>query len=236
MILLLLIMTSGWSQNANLDYRYAIKIYNLTSFEDYHKSEKPGDTSYNMYSYTYTMLKILQPTIAFQWKNTKNNLHEIEFTGFMSGKYGTTTEINNDTTDVSSTVSGNDVLATLISVRYEYIVNFSKTKDRKLVPSIGFGINPYYRYHQYLPKVSSSFQTSEQYLGAKLFIIPRLSYYLTSTLFIDLNIPVCVAEMYYTSDKCEDPTLPVEERTISSVNFREFPKIFSGRIGIGLKI
>ena len=236
MILLLLFMKSGWTQNANLDYKNAIKIYNLTSFEEYNKSKKPGDTSSNNYCYTTTMLKILQPTIAFQWKNKKNNFHEVELTSFMLGKLGTKTEIKNDTSNDRQTISGNDVISTSLSARYEYILNFNKSKDRKFVPSLGLGINPYYRQNKYMPKISTSFPASEQYLGVKIFLTPRLSYYLTSKLFIDINIPICFGEIYYTIDKYEDPTLTIEQRTTSSVDFREFPKIFSGRIGIGLKI
>jgi len=67
-------------------------------------------------------------------------------------------------------------------------------------------------------------------------ITPLLSYYLTSKLFIDINIPICLGEIYYTIDKNEHPALRIEQRSISSVNIREFPKIFNGRIGIGLKI
>jgi hypothetical protein len=235
-ILLLLFIKSGWTQNANLDYKNAIKIYNLTSFEEYNKSKKPDDTSSNNLYYTTTMLQILQPTIAFQWKTKKNNFHEIEITSFMLGKLGTKTEIKNESTNIGQTISGNDVISTSISARYEYILNLNKSKDRKLVPSLGFGTNPYYRQNRYLPKISSSFPTSEKYLGVKLFLTPRLSYYLTSKFFIDINIPICIGEIYYTIDKDENPTLTVKQRTTSSVDFREFPNIFSGRIGIGLKI
>lgn len=235
-ILLLLFMKSGWPQNTNLDYKNAIKIYNLTTFEEYSKSKKINDTSSNHFYYTTSTLQILQPTIAFQWKTKKNNFHEIELTSFMLGKLGTKTEIKNDTTNIGQTISGNDVISTSISARYEYILNFNKSKDRKLVPSLGFGINPYYRQNKYLPKISSSFPTSEKYFGAKVFLTPRISYYLTSKLFIDINIPICISEIYYTIDKDENPVLTVKQRTTSSTDFRGFPKIFSGRIGVGLKL
>jgi hypothetical protein len=235
-ILLLSIMTSGWTQNPNLDYKYAVKIYNLTSFEEYSKTKKPDETSASSYYTTTSMLQILQPAVAFQWKTSRNNFREIELTSFMSGQVRTKTELKNDTADISQTVGDNKVLSTSVSARYEYIVNFNKQKDKKLVPSVGFGVNPYYRQNKNLPGVSSSFSATEKYLGVRLFITPGLSYYLTSKLFLNINIPLCVGEIYYMVDKDENPLYSANQRTTSSVNFSEFPKIFCGRIGVGLKL
>ena len=90
--LLLLFMKSGWTQNTNLDYKYAIKVYNLTTYDEYERSRKITDTSSIDYSYTTITFQILHPTFAFQWKTKKNNFHEIELTSFMLGKLVTKTE------------------------------------------------------------------------------------------------------------------------------------------------
>ena len=226
----------GYTQNTNLDYKYALKVYNLTTFEEHTRSRRLSDTASYRLQYTSTVLQILHPTIAIQWKTSKNNFHEIELTSLMLGKLGAKTEIINDTTNIGKILNGNDLITTAISIRYEYILNFSKSKDRKLVPSLGFGVNSYYRQNNYTPKISSSFPTSEKYLGIRTFINPRLTYYLTSNFFIDVNIPICFFDSYFLTDKEDNPTIPVQERTINSFNYNQFPKIFSGRIGVGLKL
>lgn len=236
MFLLLLFIKSGWAQNTNIDYKNALKIYNLTSFDEYEKSRKINDTSSDAFYYTTKTLQILHPTIAFQWKTKKNNFHEIELTNFKLDKLETTTENRDDTAGNGQVISGNNLITTSISARYEYILNFNKTKVTKLVPSLGFGINPYYRQNKYSPKTSASFSTSELYLGAKVFVTPRLTYYLSSRLFIDINIPICFFDLYFLSDKEDNPSIPQEERTISTFNFNQFPKVFSGRVGVGLKL
>ena len=96
-ILLLLFIKNGWAQNTNLDYKNAIKIYNLTTYEEYQRSEKLNDTSSSYYNYTTTNFQILHPTIAFQWKTKKNNFQEIELTSFIIDKAVTKTEIKNAT-------------------------------------------------------------------------------------------------------------------------------------------
>lgn len=236
LLLLIIVVKTGWTQNTNLDYKSALKIYNLTTFEEQTKSRRLNDSSSYRYQYTNTTLQFLHPTIAFQWKSKKNNFHEIELTSLMLGKIGTQIEIINDTTNNGQTISGGDQKTTVISARYEYILNLNKSKASKFVPSIGFGINPYYRQNNYSPKISSSFSTSEISVGMRTFITPRLTYFVTSKLFIDVNIPLCFFDTFYFVDKEENPAIPVQQRTITTFNYSQFPKIFSGRLGVGLKL
>jgi len=229
-ILSLVFIKNGWTQNTNLDYKYAIKIYNLTSFDEY--KETKSDTN----AYSTKTLQILHPTVAFQWKTKKNNFHEIELTNFMLSKVGTKTEIVNNTTGNRQIVSGNDLTTTLISLRYEYILNFNKSKDKKLVPSLGFSINPYFKQNNYSPTISTSFPTSEVFIGARTFITPRLTYYIKPKIFIDINIPLCFSDTYYLRDKEDNPALAANKRTNTSYDVGLFPNFFSGRLGIGLKL
>ena len=58
----------------------------------------------------------------------------------------------------------------------------------------------------------------------------------TSKLFIDVNIPLCFFDTFYFVDKEDNPAIPVQQRTITTFNYNQFPKIFSGRLGVGLKL
>lgn len=234
--LMIIVFKIGWGQNTNLDYKSALKTYNLTTFEEQSKSRRLNDTSSYRIQNSSTSLQILHPTIAFQWKSKKNNFHEIELTSLVLGKNGTKTEIINDTTNNSQIINGENLTTTAISLRYEYILNFNKSKDSRFVPSIGFGINPYYRQNNYSPKISSSFPTSEISVGMRTFITPRLTYFVNSKLFIDINIPLCFFDTFYFIDKEDNPSVPVQQRTITTFNYNQFPKILSGRLGVGLKI
>ena len=228
LLVLVFVLKFGWAQNSNLDYKYALKIYNLTAYEEYSKS-----TSY--LNQTKTTFQLLHPTIAFQWNNSKNNAHEVELTYFNVANFEAYSLAQDTINDVIQNL-GDDVISSVISVRYEHILNFNKSKDQKFVPSVGFGINPYYTQTNYSPKISSLFPHSELYVGTKLFLTPRLSYFIGSKFFIDVNIPICISNIYFTSDKNENPTYEIEERTTSSFNVDLFPNIFTGRIGIGIKI
>lgn len=233
-ILLLLFVKSGWTQNTNLDYKNAVKIYNLTTFE---KNIKVfGDTSSFIRS-TINTLQILHPTIAFQWKTKNNNFHEIELTNLMLNKVGSSSEVINDTIgNVQIAGSGADITTTLISVRYEYLLKFNKSKDTKLVPSLGFGFSPYFYRNNFNPRTSFYYPVSETIFSVRTFITPRLTYFISSKVFIDLNIPISFFEANFLIDKAEDPLLPEKQRTTTTYSYENFPKVFYGRIGVGLKL
>jgi hypothetical protein len=227
------LISTGWTQNTNLDYRNGLKIYNLSTFEENFKSIQLSDTS--SYQFTNTSTQILHPTIAFQWKAKNNNFHEIELTNFEIGKTGAKTEFVADTNGIPF-VSGQDIVTTALSVRYEYILNFNKSKDSKLVPSLGFGVNPYFRKNKYSPMASSSFPASESSFGLRAFITPRVTYFITQKIFVDFNIPLYLFDNFILTEMRDNANLPVEQRTVSTYNFNQFPKFISGRIGIGIKL
>jgi hypothetical protein len=228
---LLFFFQTGWSQNTYLDYRFAVKFYNLSTYADYGKST--SDINQYPFGFTDTRLRILHPTFAFQWKTKKKNFHEIELTDFMLGITGKNEEI--DTAGNGQPIYGDELITKSISARYEYILNFNKLKNTKFIPSLGFAINPYFGQFHYSPGAPNDFQTSEKYIGAKVFVTPRIMYNLSQKVFFDLNIPVCLFDMYFQSYKDENPTLSIEEQKTNTLNFYEFPKLFSLRVGVGIK-
>ncbi|MEI8046528.1 MAG: hypothetical protein WCI92_04045 [Bacteroidota bacterium] len=221
------------AQNANLDYKYAVKAYNLASYYTGSILAKISDSS--DITFTTDDLKILHLSLAFQWQNKKKNFHELELTSFELGKLSNQDELSGGSGS-GNTIPRNGVISTNIAFRYEYIVNFNKAETRKLVPSIGFGGSPYYRLYKYEVKYEWQSPLSQQFIGFSLFATPRLSYYLSSRVFFDMNIPICVFDFNYMINKLDVPFLELSERTTSVLNINMFPKILSGRIGIGLKL
>lgn len=227
------LLQTGWSQNENLDHKYAVKLYNQTTFENYGKTE--SDSIYDHYVYTDKRLQVLHPTFAFQWKTKKNNFHEVELTNLSLDKAEMDVVLY-DSTGTGQSISGAEIVTTSVSIRYEFILNFNGSGGNKFVPSLGFAGNPYYRQINNIPKVSDSYRTSDKFLGARAFVIPRISYYFSSKFFVELNIPICFFDLYFQSEKDQDPRLSVKDQTTSTANFDLFPVFFSGRVGVGVKL
>ena len=105
-ISLSLLTTIGLAQNNHLDYKFGLKVYNLTSFEKNTKLTILDDVTGLSSEYTKKSLQILHPTIAFQWKSKKNNFHEVELTSLMFDKFSTKETYVQGPTDAPQIVSG----------------------------------------------------------------------------------------------------------------------------------
>ena len=227
----------SWSQNSSLAYSKALKMYNLTTFDAVSNTSQSSDLAGISFNSSVKTFQLLHPTIAFQWKTKKKeNFHEIELSSFSFRRTNTMDEKITDSTNISQIISGSEETNCSIAARYEYIFTFFKTKDKKFLPSLGLGINSYFLQSSTLPKTADLFPVSETLIGSKVFLTPRINYYLSPKLFLDFNIPLCIMDFNLKSSRKENPVLPINQQRISVFQFQQFPTVFSARIGVGIKL
>ena len=123
-----------------------------------------------------------------------------------------------------------------ISFRYEYIVNFRKLKTSRFSPSLGYSGNPYFKSEEFVAEKGNRYKNEQITIGGRISVIPRICYYLGSRIYVDLNLPICVMDMYYRMDQNENPSIPDNQRRIGTFNFELFPKVLAVRVGVGLKL
>ena len=235
-IIAILFINKAWTQNSNINYNYAVKIYNLSTFSDLTFRRNDSSTLLNQTEYRYTYFKALSPTIAIQSKTKKNNFREIELTNFTTNKTNSEKTIIFDTSGTNHPVYEANNITTNISARYEYVLNLNKLKEKKCLLSLGFGFNPFYKKDRFIPIVSSSFETSVQEIGVNAFVTPRFTYFISPKIFIDINIPICIINTVIQSQFIDNPQLAYNQRKITTANFNEIPRIYSARIGVGIKL
>ncbi len=223
------------AQNPQVDYKYTLKIYNLASFEEYTNSTDPENGYSTLFSFNTRKLDILHPTIAFQWSNKKRNFHEVELTRFTLGNVASISQSQNVNSNTTQLLDSERTTTIDISLRYEYILNFRKGQDKKMIPSLGFAINPYCNNIVTRPQVSTSFPTSSWHLGARIFVVPRLNFSLSSRIFLDVNIPICLMDNYQLRNKYDSPIVSLDNRITYSNLIDFMPKMYSLRIGFGFK-
>ena len=229
-------MNSGWTQNPNLDYKYSIKLNNLSMIEEFEmicsRPEIPtaGDSFFN-----YKNTKILNPTISLQLKSKWNNFHELEFTTISFDKREFKESYYNQEYEIIVPRNGSNQTKLNFALRYEYNYLFNKKEERKIVPSIGFGINPYYYQLVTEPILSTSWKTSEKLFAISFQVIPRIAYFISSKFFIDINVPVSIFDYKYLHYYVDNPIIFEELKTSNSQKTSFFPKTYCGRIGIGYK-
>lgn len=215
--------------------KMAVKLYNLSSINKTGPVVQTIDTLGNTHSFSQKAFDILHASFAFQWKTKKGNYHEIELTSFELQRDKAHTEIKNTITGFTGINGGHDLQTSDISLRYEYIRNLTK-KEGTFVPSVGLGFNPYFRQAKLHPVTSNVFKTTQTVAGVRVFITPRFTYHVSEKLFFDVNIPFCINDVHYMTDKIENPATPLLYRSVSALNFETIPQFYSARIGVGLKI
>lgn len=233
-LIFLLLSGTGFSfgQNKNLERKYALKLYNMSSHE---QQEEPFASGIFTGTTTDKDVRLLHPTIAFRIKNNRNNMHEIELTNLDLGSVSSESVLQY-TPGAVVPFSGGKTKQTYIALRYEYILNFMKNRDSRWMPALGLAAMPYYKRSSYSPVLQTEFPIAETRTGVKAFVIPRLNYALTSRLFLDLNIPLCVADMNIQHNSKKNPNLPVAEQKNNTGNFEGVPGFYSIRLGLGLNI
>lgn len=232
-----LMVTTLQAQNNNTNYQHALKVYNQTSFSSYTLSTIVQDSITNVIPGVES-LQLLHPTIAFEWKNKGNRFHEIELTELRFQTQGNDNEViqNSGTATIKEVIEGEVTQNIAISVRYEYILGANQTQPKKLVPYIGFGIQPFFEQTKYNPVIATDFPTVTTYTGFRTFVTPRLHYFFNEKVYLDVNIPFCVTDFYLSNAITENPNIPNEQRDNGSTNFRLWPSMYSGRVGIGVVI
>src|ERR1700746_3788505 len=133
-ISVLILVQTLVSQNSNIDYKYGIKLYNLSRYEE---TEKPGFLNATTHNYSFDKknnLQLFHPTVAVQWKTKRNNFQEIELVDMKYEKQKSETQIRNDSLHGIMTVSASTLTEISISARYEYTFVFCKKKEKRFVP------------------------------------------------------------------------------------------------------
>lgn len=233
----LLFSAISWSQNSSLAYSKALKMYNLTTFDAVSNTGQSSDLAGISFNSSVKTFQLLHPTIAFQWKTKKKeNFHEIELSSFSFRRTNTMEEKITDSTNSAQLISGSREASYSLAARYEYIFTFFKTKDRKFLPSLGLGINSYFLQSSTFPKTADLFPVSDRIIGSKVFLTPRINYFITPKLFLDFNIPLCILDVNLQTRKKQDPILPINQQSVSTIRFQQFPTVFSARIGLGIKL
>jgi hypothetical protein len=223
-------------QNPNTDYKFGIKIYNLARYEPTREIHQTNPVGLNYIVETKDQFRLLHPTVALQRQTKRKNFHEVEITDLKWQNVQTKREMLNDSIKSGVLLNGENTTETAFAARYEFILVLCKKKEGRLVPSIGFAGSPYYNSFKTMPVLSYSFPSLEQHMGLKAFVTPRLTLYTKKKIYFDLNLPLCVASAEFLKKHTDDPSVPAVEKNVSTLDMATFQKMFSARVGIGIKI
>lgn len=226
------------AQNPYLDYKYSLKISNLSTLKlqqvipqyassPYALSVKTGDKIYNQF-------QLFHPTVAFDWMTKRKNTREFEVVDLVLNRQSTrkyTYELNGVTHHL-----GDKTTETAISLRYQYIINYFKHKESKWVPSLGFSFNPYYQYTSSFFSGPLSYRTSMQVLGIKASINPRITYFFSKNLYLFGELSFTMLDI--SRSTVSNPATvvqPNQKDRQTNYNVTGIKDRFEFRVGLGYK-
>jgi hypothetical protein len=205
--------------------KYSLKLYNLSMFNP----ERVNNDS--LFTMSNRLNKIISPAAALNIRTKRGNQHEIELSDI---RYEVNEQIIRPKgfpgiySDKHKTIGA--------ALRYEYILVFAKKKDWKVQPSLGFSGQPYVNVDKVTSGATTIFPTSYSEVGMRGYIIPRINTDIFRRIFLDVNVPVCMMDMKYTSRKKMNPSLSPANQNVSLFDFEAMPSLFSFRIGLGVRL
>jgi hypothetical protein len=238
-IIQLIVLLSGTAlhaQNTHLDYNYALKVCNLGSFE---RTSWSGPSDWPGYHdlHEAQQLELFHPVFAFQWRSKRDNFHELELSDLKWNHAEEVTEMRQDSAGVSLFVKRTRITQSALSLCYEYTFVFFRNRQYSLVPTLGLGINPYYRRDHFFPGPASVFPEIQTHAGIRTLVTPGLSWFFSERFFADLKIPLCLGNAdFFMDDKKDDPSIPVNEQQLYTFDMKMFPKSYALRLGIGIRL
>jgi hypothetical protein len=214
--------------------KYALKVYNAFSYMRMEETVPANTSGFSFKRTTYT--DMVKPSVAFNWRTAKGNLNEVELSSLMIGKKNEEYFFRPPSANIPVYVGGAGNTSSNITVRYEHIKDFFKRKAWKLRPMLGLGMSAFYRSDRLETTGSNAFiPLSEQRVGVKFEVAPRVNYNISKRVFIDLNIPVNVMQSDAWFSKMQNtPTSEIQKTSIS--NFAAAPKEFAIRLGVGVRL
>lgn len=148
-------------------------------------------------------------------------------------------------TDLTNYVVLNDSMTTTrgmystrelnFAMRYEYIINLIKNKNRTVIPSIGLAGYPYFRKLKHMP-YTGPFESSIASLGAMVKIVPRLNCNISRRIFIDFNIPIAIVDLNTSFEKIEYPPIRMADNRYVITKAKMMPAYISARLGVGVNL
>jgi len=110
------------------------------------------------------------------------------------------------------------------------------SKKNKLHFAVGLGGSPFFIRDYKSSMTRNSLPILVMEAGIVFYVIPRINYHINEKFFLDLNIPINLAQTAFQKVRVENPSMPIAEQTNNRFNFNLFSNVLAARIGVGMKL
>lgn len=122
-----------------------------------------------------------------------------------------------------------------LNIRYEYALNLVKIKKKHQL-SIAASAEPYIQFDKSVPRTSVSFPNKFTAFGSKLHLIPRATFSLSDRLFLDVNAPIEIMDVYRLRNYTDNPTFTESQREYTDTRSEFLDSVLRFRVGLGFNL
>ena len=124
-----------------------------------------------------------------------------------------------------------------VAVRYTYAFLIGNPEDAsRLKFYLGAAAGPYFERQNLQPLTSDIFPASSTTGGVKISAIPALRYSFADHWFLNVDVPLTLADFQMSATQSNNPAIPVSDRKTTTSDFDLFPFQALLRFGVGLRV
>lgn len=218
------------SINRHINHKSGLRAYNITTINPPYRFVTGSNRAHE-----FKFTEYFHPSIAFQIASKRQNFHEIELTDF-TYKKTKDLEYALDTDYFRIPVQGEEIIRSSLAARYEFIRPLIKGRDARLVPAIGVAGMAYFERIATVPLTTSLFPSRYAQFGARGFLVPRVTWYASKRVYVDINIPLPLLDMGLNMRRVGNPAYPAPLRDYNLIVFNAIPNYYTFRAGVGVKL
>lgn len=209
----------------------SFKIYTNLGLAKGINTSRWNTTSLTILADKYNTRPVGYFTPAFTVETPKQNFHEFELSRIVLRSEESEMLIEELIPGLEEAIPMQKTSEVLIAIKYEYNLMIGTLKRHyNTRPYIGFAFTPYIANSKITPLTSAGKKTSETNFGSTLSITPRVSFVMNKKFFLDLNIPITMAQINVEQFKGDN------RAHSTNTEYSTLPGILAFRVGLGMKL
>lgn len=117
------------------------------------------------------------------------------------------------------------------SFRYEIRKTLTK-EPRRFAFDLGLGLNPYYVFEEYIPKIETFYYQSDKSYGVALNITPGMKYKISNRFSMELDAPLRCFDLRWEKFRIKNPSIPIRQQTAEEISHHFFVNAYTIRLGL----
>ncbi len=130
-------------------------------------------------------------------------------------------------------LDGVQIAQASLVLRWEFGKLLGNIDRQRLIPALSVSLDPYANFTHIIPYTSIFFESKFLDIGTVVNVIPKLEYFITKNMRLDVSFPVPMVNVWFSHDKIEHPAVSENSQKQNKTGHCFFP-VRDTQIRLGL--